>query len=141
MAAGDNKHLARAVYDAFNDGDLERALAMAADDIVVELVPFDLTFQGKAGFRDFMQGFKSAFPDLRLTVVTQVATEDAVVSELTWRGTHTGPLMTPAGEIPPTGKTVQDSRFCEVWTIRDGQVTSLHNYQDAASWLRQLGLA
>jgi ketosteroid isomerase-like protein len=48
-------------------------------------------------------------------------------------------MLTPAGEVPPTGRTV-DFTVCEVWQIRDGKVTSLHNYQDAASLMRQLGL-
>jgi hypothetical protein len=69
-----------------------------------------------------------------------VVTEDQVVNECRWRGTHTGPLQSPAGEIPPTGKTVEDAVFCEVWGIKDGQLATLRNYQDVSSWLRQLGL-
>jgi predicted ester cyclase len=84
-------------------------------------------------------GFKGAFPDLKIAVTNQVATDDQVVSEFTARGTHTGPLLTPAGEIPPTGRKV-DFIVCEVWRIKNGQLVSLHNYQDAASLMRQLGV-
>jgi predicted ester cyclase len=87
-----------------------------------------------------MQGFKGAFPDLRIAVTNQVATEDSVVSEFTARGTHTGPLQTPAGAIPPTGRIV-DFVVCEIWKMRNGQLASLHNYQDAAAIMRQIGLA
>jgi steroid delta-isomerase-like uncharacterized protein len=142
MAAQDNAALARRLYEAFNRGDLAAAAALATDDIAVDLVPFGLTTQGQEAFRDrFMGGFKRAFPDLTITVVNQVATDDQVVSECTWRGTHAGPLATPSGDIPPTNKAVEGGRFCEVWRIRDGRVASLTNYQDAATWLRQLGLA
>src|ERR671922_1358402 len=103
MAAQDNAALARRLYDAFNRGDLEGAANLATDDAVIELVSFGLTFRGREAFRDqFMGGFKRAFPDLTVTVTNQIATDDQVVSECTWRGTHSGPLATPTGEIPPT---------------------------------------
>ena len=87
-----------------------------------------------------MTGFERAFPDLNITVDNQVATDDMVVNECSWTGTHTGPLASPAGDIPPTGKKVSGARFCEVWKIKDGKLKSLTNYQDMATWLRQLGL-
>lgn len=140
MSAQDNAALARKLYDAFNNQNLDACLALATEDIEVVLVPFGQTFNGKAGFREFMTGFAQAFPDLTITVTNQIATEDQVVSECNWRGTNTGPLMSPQGEIPATGKTVEGAAFCEVWGIKNGQVASLRNYQDVATWLRQLGL-
>ncbi len=140
MAALDNAAVARELYELFNQGQLDRAVNLASDDVEVELVPFGQTFQGRDGFMAFMKGFKDAFPDLQVTVTNQVASEDQVVSECTWTGTHSGTLATPTGGVPPTGKTVTDGRFCEVWRLRDGKVMRLVNYQDAASWLRQLGL-
>jgi steroid delta-isomerase-like uncharacterized protein len=141
MPAQDNAALARRLYDAFNRGDLEGAASLATDDAVIELVAFGQTFRGREAFRDqFMGGFKRAFPDLTVTVVNQVATDDQVVNECTWRGTHSGPLATPTGDIPPTNKTVEGGRFCEVWAIRGGKLAKLVNYQDAATWMRQLGL-
>jgi steroid delta-isomerase-like uncharacterized protein len=132
--------MARQLYEAFNRHDFESALALATEDVEVVLVPFGQTFRGQAGFRQFMEGFKNAFPDLIVTVINQVATEDQVVSECTWNGTHTGPLMSPTGEIPATGKKVEEGQFCEVWGIKGGKVASLRNYQDVSNWLRQLGL-
>jgi predicted ester cyclase len=73
-------------------------------------------------------------------IMHQVATDDEVVSEFKARGMHTGPLLTPAGEVPPTGRTVEFT-VCEVWSVKNGKVASIRNYQDAASIMRQLGLA
>lgn len=87
-----------------------------------------------------MTGFATAFPDLQISVTNQVASGDQVVTEFTWTGTHTGPLQSLQGEIPATGKKVIGGRVCEVWTIRNGEVARLVNYQDASTWLRQLGL-
>ena len=140
MAAQDNIALTRRVFDAFNRNDFESALSEATDDVRIELIAFGQTFQGKEGFRQFMQGFRTAFPDIAIAIVNQVANDEQVVSEFTWRGTHTGPLPSPAGDIPPTNRTVEVARACEVWEVKGGKLAVLRNYQDAASFLRQLGL-
>jgi steroid delta-isomerase-like uncharacterized protein len=139
MSAHDNAALARRIYQLFSDDKLDHALELVTEDVEAVLVPFGQTFHGRDGFTGFMQGFKGAFPDIRISVTNQVATDDQVVSEFTARGTHTGPLQTPAGAIPPTGRTV-DFIVCEVMRVKDGRIASLHNYQDAAAIMRQLGL-
>lgn len=140
MTAETNRKLARELYDLFNQGRLDEAAKLASDDVIVDLVPFGMTFEGTDGFLDFMGGFKTAFPDLTITVTHQVASEDGVVSECTWDGTHTGDLMTPSGAVPPTGRSVSRARLCEVWDVEDGKITKLVNYQDVGTWSRQLGL-
>lgn len=140
MAAKENADLAAKVYELFNSAELEEAAALATEDMEIQFLAFGQTFSGRDGFLAFMKGFMDGFPDLKITLVNQVADDDQVVSECSWTGTHDGPLQAPTGEIPPTGRRVSDARFCEVWRIRDGKVASLVNYQDAATWLRQLGL-
>jgi steroid delta-isomerase-like uncharacterized protein len=136
MSAHDNAALARRIYQLFSDDKLDDALELVAEDVEAVLVPFGQIFHGRDGFTTFMQG---AFPDIRISVTNQVATDDQVVSEFTARGTQTGPLQTPAGAIPPTGRGV-DFIVCEVMRVKNGRIASLHNYQDAASIMRQLGL-
>jgi steroid delta-isomerase-like uncharacterized protein len=136
----DTRELCRRIYDLFSQGQLEAAMAFAADDCEVSLLAFGQTFRGKEGFLRFMKGFHDAFPDIRVTVTRQIVEGDVTVNECTWKATHTGPLMSPTGAIPPTGKPVMGARFCEVWRFRDGKMVELVNYQDASTWLRQLGL-
>lgn len=140
MGSDQNGFLARGLYDLFNRGELEEAAKLATDDVIVDVVPFGMTFEGPDGFLAFMTGFKTAFPDLAISVTHQVASEDGIVSECTWNGTHTGELTTPAGPVAPTGKSVSRARFCEVWDVEDGKVAKVVNYQDMSTWLRQLGL-
>lgn len=140
MSAQENATLARRIYQLFSDDKLDDVLELVSEDVETVLVPFGQTFRGREGFVQFMQGFKGAFPDIRIAVTNQVATDEYVVSEFTARGTHTGPLQTPAGAIPPTGRMV-DFVVCEVWKMKNGQLTSLHNYQDAATIMRQIGVA
>lgn len=141
MSIQDNIALSQRVYQLFSSDQFEKVLPLATEDVEVVLTPFGQTFHGQEGFANFMQGFKGAFPDLQITEIThQVVTDNDIVSEFKARGTHTGPLMTPAGAIPPTGRSV-DFTVCEVWSVKNGQIASIHNYQDAASLMRQLGLA
>jgi len=48
-------------------------------------------------------------------------------------------LVTPAGTIPPTGRTVE-LRLGEVYEVRESKIAKLHAYYDSATMMRQLGL-
>ncbi len=139
MSTVSHGDLAQTIYDSFNRGDYAAALALATDDWQGAAHHIGMRFSGKDGFMQFMQGFKSAFPDCVVTITNQVVAGDQIVNQISWVGTNTGPLLTPAGEIPPTGRTVQ-SVACEVWRITEGKLAALQNYQDGTAILAQLGL-
>ncbi|HEY7031471.1 MAG TPA: nuclear transport factor 2 family protein [Thermomicrobiales bacterium] len=139
MAAADNAALARAIYDAFNRGDLDGALALAAPDVEIVNVGWGVTYRGHDGFRAFMQGWKTMDPSCRVEVVRQLAGDEGVTNECVFHATQTGPLRPPTGEVPPTGKTVA-LPICEVWRVRNGKLASLMNYADGVTVMAQLGL-
>jgi steroid delta-isomerase-like uncharacterized protein len=139
MSAQQNKQLARTIYDLFSNNKVDQALEHAVEDVEVVFTPTGQTFRGRDEFSQFMKGFKTAFPDIVLEVTSQVATEDQVVSEFVAKGHHTGPLLTPVGDIPATGRYAE-WQVCEVWRVRDGKLAQICNYQDAATLMRQLGL-
>jgi hypothetical protein len=62
-----------------------------------------------------------------------------VVSENVLAGTHTGPLRTPQGEVPATGRRVE-SHGIAVQRVRAGLVESEHLYFDQLDLLAQLGV-
>jgi predicted ester cyclase len=64
---------------------------------------------------------------------------DRVASEHIGRGTHRGPFVTPAGTIPPTGRTIE-LQIAELFGVRQGKIRYLHAYYDSATLMRQLGL-
>jgi len=128
------------LYERFNAGDLEGVLALLTDDFVLEDVAAGATFNGPDGFREWVEPFVRAMPDARTEVTRVVDGGEWVATEHTGRGTHTGPLATPAGEVPPTGRAVE-LRFGEFFQLRDGKVASLRAYWDIASLLRQVGAA
>jgi steroid delta-isomerase-like uncharacterized protein len=131
--------IVRKLYDRWNGRDLDGALELAADDVEVRLVALGQTLTGHEGFRTFMDRFASASSDMKKAVTNQVASEDQVVSEFTLRGTHDGPLQTPTGEIPPTGRSIE-LQVVEVVGIRDGKIASIANYSDTGTLTRQLSV-
>jgi steroid delta-isomerase-like uncharacterized protein len=140
MSAQDNGTLTRTLYDLFEAGRFDEVMPHLTDDVeVVAYIGPGLVFRGKDGFRDFMAGWRTAFPDIRVQIENQIATDTTVVNECSATGTQTGPLVSPGGEIPATGRQVT-LRFCEIWRVRDGKITGLHNYQDSGTLLTQLGV-
>ena len=141
MVNQDSGNVVRELYRLFNAGKIEAASELAASDVRIDFVPFGMQFENRQGFADFMRSFKTAFPDLTISIEKQIVSNGAVVTECSWAGTHDGPLATPSGEVPATHKSVSGARFCEIYEIKDGVVRRMANYQDVASWLRQIGLA
>lgn len=139
MSAADNAALARRIYEAFNEDDFDFVLDNATEDVELMMASLGQTLRGREGFEQMMRGWKGAFPDMKIEATNQVADDDGVAVEFIARGTHTGTLIGPAGEIPATGRSVE-LKVVEVWKVRDGKVASLHNYQDSTSLMQQLGL-
>jgi steroid delta-isomerase-like uncharacterized protein len=131
---------ARLLEPLFNDHRFDEVLAAAAPDIVVEMLALGQIHRGHAGFREFMLGFKRAFPDLRIEIRSQTADAQRVSAEIVAVGTQSGPLQTPQGPLPATGRRVTFTA-CEVWDIREGRIVAIRNYQDIGSVLRQMGAA
>lgn len=138
-----NKHpytqLAEKIYAHFSRNEFDRVLELTADDWQGTIVPFGQTFHGKEGFRQFMHGFKDAFPEMAIRLDNQVIGDDQVTNEISATAVHNGPLQTPNGVVPATGRTVHFT-VCEVWGIKNGKLVSLRNYQDALGLMAQLGL-
>lgn len=139
MSLQNNAKLAQEVYNLFSNNQFDAVLSHATDDIEIFFAPANQLLQGKEGFKQFMMNFKNAFPNVKITIKSQVVTEESVVTEFIATGINTGPLLTPNGEIPATGRTAEWP-VCEVWQVRNGKLASLSNYQDFGSVLGQLGL-
>jgi steroid delta-isomerase-like uncharacterized protein len=133
------KDLTRQIHAHFSANEFEPILHLAHPDIVVHAHAFGMTLHGKEGFSGFLQSFKGAFPDVAITHRNILSEGDQVAVEFTAQGTHTGPLQTPAGAIPATGKPVTFV-VTEVLRWENGLLKSLSNYQDSSAILRQIGV-
>jgi steroid delta-isomerase-like uncharacterized protein len=86
------------------------------------------------------QGWATAFPDARATFHRALPSDRTVVLELTWNGTHKGPLQTPQGPIAATGKRI-DIPACIVTEIAGDKAKLQRHYFDMATMLQQLGVS
>jgi steroid delta-isomerase-like uncharacterized protein len=86
------------------------------------------------GFRQFLGMFRSAFPDLRVTVEDEIAEGDKVATRFTWRGTHRGPFQ----GIAPTGKHVTGSGIA-IYRVTNGKIAEDIVQEDTLGLLQQLG--
>jgi len=100
--------------------------------------PFS-ALRSAAEWVEFSRGFATAMPDGRHTVTGVVQDGDLLAIEGIWTGTHTGPLATPDGEVPPTGRAVT-MPFCAVGTQREDRLAEVTVHLDQLGMLAQLGL-
>lgn len=139
MSARDNEAIVRETHEAFNARDLDRAAAYAAEDAEWVTVATGETFRGPEGYKRYMQNWTTAFSDASTEITAVHAGEDFAIVEFVGRGTHDGPLRSPGGDIPATGRSLE-TRFCEVFDMRDGRITGARSYFDLAGMMVQLGL-
>lgn len=136
----DNATLARELYAAWNDRDFDRLADSMAPDGEIIVVGSGEIYRGPGGSRRYNSMWADAFPDGVITVDRIVDGGDCVVAEFTGRGTHTGTLSTPMGDIPATGRSVT-LQLCDVTEYVDGKVRSQRTYFDTGSLMTQLGLS
>ena len=126
---------------AFNDNDWERVRETLTDDFFYDEVCTNRVAQNVENTIELWKGWRAAFPDIYGTIDNAFSGDGKVVKELTWRGTHTGPLPLPGIEtIPATGMSIE-IRSCEVWDIEEGKGKSMVHYIDMMSLLQQIGVA
>lgn len=135
-----NADIARALYQSINDKDPGAGAALVADHAEWSEAPTGQTYNGPHGWHDNYNFWIGAFPDGNVEVTNVVDGGDWVAVEYTGRGTNTGPMPGPEGEIPATGKSVE-LQFCDIWQFEDGKVVGGRSYFDMAGMLSQLGLA
>ncbi|HEX4195949.1 MAG TPA: ester cyclase [Caulobacteraceae bacterium] len=87
-----------------------------------------------------VDAYAAAFPDIHRQLDHFYFYDNVVIVELSLNGTHSGPLSTPKGAIPPTGKQIH-APCCDVLRIVDGKVASFHCYLAVTVIFAQLGLA
>jgi len=99
--------------------------------------------RGRADVKDFMTGFRAAFPDLAFGGAADLIAEgDYVVGRWIGGGTHTGPAFDDflAGALPAA--TGRKMRFTGTTVLRveNGRVAEEVGLDDGVTALTQLGL-
>jgi len=130
--------IAREQVDAFNTGDWERLQAgLTADSRYHELAT-QRKVEGPEQIVELFKGWKTAFPDGAGTVTSAVGSGTMAVLEVTWKGTHTGPLGTAEGTIPASGKR-QETPSAFVFDFEGDRIKESRQYFDSMTLLKQIG--
>lgn len=129
---------ARSFVDAFNDNDWDRVTSLLTANAVYSEVGTQQRIQGAAEIVQGIQSWKKAMPDVKGTVTDAFANTNRAALEITWKGTHSGPLTGPSGTIPASGKsTVTPSAF--IFEFVGDKIKESRNYFDMLSFLQQIG--
>jgi steroid delta-isomerase-like uncharacterized protein len=131
----DNRALIRRFYDElWNRFDATKIAALLTEDVRFRGSLGDEKV-GHAGFAEYLDVVRRAFPDFTNEVVEIVSEGDRAFTRLTYRGTHRGEVL----GIPPTGRRItyagaavfgfRDGRISEVWVLGDlhGLTSQLRN--------------
>jgi steroid delta-isomerase-like uncharacterized protein len=130
---------AKASILAYNDKNWDNVKASITPDAVYDEVATQRKIRGQEEVVDCWQGWARALPDSKATFHSAMASGNNVCIEMSWRGTHSGPLELPTGSVPATNKSI-DIRSCQVFEMSEGKARTIRHYFDMASLLQQLGI-
>ena len=129
---------AREQISAFNTGDWALMRGSLASDARYEEFGTQRKIEGSEKIVEIFKGWKTAFPDVVGTVTSSLASGNRAVLEVTWKGTHTGPLTTAEGTIPASGKPME-TPGAVFYTFEGNEITSSRQYFDSLTLLKQIG--
>ncbi len=130
--------VAEEYYDALRANDLDRITARFDPTSRTE-VP-GAVLEGPDQVRAWMKSFFDAFPDIRHEVGDLAVAGQTVSTDVRVSGTHTAPMVTPEGTIPPTGRTI-DLAAENTMEVGDDSIVALRITFDPGLFMQQLGLA
>lgn len=134
MAEDNRAILRRIVNEVINRGNLALADTLFAMEYIYH-GPGGLELRGPDGFKQLLNVYRSAFPDVNITIDDTVAEGDKIAWRWTARGTHKGDLT----GIAPTGRTVTVSGIL-VSRFSGRKVVEDWESFDELGMLRQLGV-
>jgi steroid delta-isomerase-like uncharacterized protein len=128
-----------ATLEIWNEGNLDLVDEFYSADYVRHYVDMYEDIVGIDAYKQWITNTRATFPDFNVTQDGEmIAKGDKIVSRWIVDGTNTGPLNTPFGSFPSTGKKV---RFYGVLILHivDGKIAEEWLYYNQSSLLQQLG--
>ncbi|HTZ25935.1 MAG TPA: ester cyclase [Streptosporangiaceae bacterium] len=119
------------IYEAINTGNL----TLLDKFVAPGYIEHSEGFQGVEPFKQQISAFRTAFPDLHVSIDDLLADGDRFASRTTITGTHTGDLM----GIPATGKRIMIGAV-DIGRVGHGQAQERWGGLDMYALLTQLGV-
>jgi steroid delta-isomerase-like uncharacterized protein len=130
--------LARASVEQFNQGDFAAMRALMGPGFVYEETGTGRRITDPDDVITALRGWKEALPDVQGTIERLAVDGSTAAIEIVWRGTHSGTLSTPTGDLPATGRPIETrGTLWEEW--QDGRLVAQRNHLDMLTLLAQVG--
>jgi len=137
-----NEQIIRRAYERAEKVDVKGWVECFSSDGTFTDMSIGVTYRGPdgpTGLGKTVEVYAKAFPDMHRDLYRFFSVGDVVVVELALQGTHKGPLPTPMGILPPTGKRM-DAPCCDVFRLVNGKIQSFNCYPSGTVIFAQLGV-
>jgi uncharacterized protein len=129
----ENVEVVRAVWDYWIRGDLPGLVAQYDPTVVWDLSHYrdwpEPNYEGREGVRRFFDEWLAVWDDYEAGFDEMRLASDGRVLVLAWqRGNGHGSGLS------------MDMRWAQIFTVREGQITRIENYDDPAETLEAVGL-
>jgi steroid delta-isomerase-like uncharacterized protein len=126
------------ILATFESCDAEATANLYEEDADYYLYPE--VIRGREAIRESMEDWFRAFPDTKWELQNLMSSGDTFVAEGIFKATHTGPMRTPEGEVPATGRAVE-MPCCFIGRVSEnGLIAEDRTYINQAIMMEQLGL-
>ncbi|WP_338729671.1 ester cyclase [Haladaptatus sp. DJG-WS-42] len=126
--------IAQELWTSINEGDFSVVDTYVSENYVEHDPNSPAEIRGREGFRQNIEQYFAAFPDMDITIEDLIEEGDKVVTRWSGTGTHKGELM----GIAPTDKSITVTGL-DIERYEDGMLTESWSSFDALGLMRQLG--
>ena len=133
MSTKENTALVLHLYQAFDNGDLDGFAGSISSNFVAYVL--GTTMLNWAGFKQFGNAFRYAFPDGRHVFDHVIADGENVMTVGTYQGTHTGDMQ----GIAPTNKHLKLA-VMHLDRVVNGKIVEHRGLANEVNLMRQLGI-
>jgi ketosteroid isomerase-like protein len=131
----DARVVAERFFERFGANDIDGAIALFASDCI-SVTPTGLLTNAK--HHSAARGLKRALPDSFMELLRVIEVGDEVYVTGRFKGTHTGDLVTPAGTLAASDRSL-DLFFIDYFRVVGGQIVACEAARDRLDMILQLG--
>lgn len=139
--ARDIENVAQKLYDCFNKRNWSAIPDFTASNFVLYDMATGRQLKGVEGMKQWLMEWSTICSDMRTDQTTVIASSDNYVTiEGKAHGRNDGPIATPQGTLPATGRPLA-VQWVDLLQVQQGKITQVRCYYDTMSIMNQLGFA
>jgi steroid delta-isomerase-like uncharacterized protein len=134
-----NQTIAKSFYELFNKRDWKKIEEITDARCVVRDMALGTELKGTAGVQQWLKQWSTTCSDMRADVEVVGSSDTMVTIEGNGYGKNDGPIMTPQGALPASGKPMH-VQWVDLMEFKDGKIVNLRCYYDTSRLMSQLGV-